>query len=177
MGALAVIVALCTASPADVEAVRAWDPADLTTETARANLEAACAAAVETDQDLGLLLFIARHESHFRSNTRTPEASGKESCGVMTPEPRRSCRRASLAEQYLAGARHLASWYGVYPGDDRGALLGYAGGFRLALSCTKYGWRDEMWRIRDGHRVNLCDTWKLYHDGGAAVDALLERVP
>ena len=173
MSTLAVIVALCTASPADVEAVRAWDPPDLTTETARANLEAACAAAIETGQDLGVLLFIARHESHFRSNTRTPESGGRESCGVMTPVPRSRCYRQSLANQYLAGARHLAEWYGVYPGDDRGALLGYAGGFRLVLSCAHH----PLWRTRDGHRVDLCETWRLYRDGGAAVDALLERAP
>lgn len=132
---------------------------DLTPSQASEHIATARVAAALTGTDYGVLLYIAWHESRFRSGTVTPEPGGKVSCGVMTPVPQRSCpRRASLLDQYRAGGAHLAWWYRVCEGNAYCALTGYAGGFALIRAC-----RRGPVMVREG--VDACGTAWLYMNG------------
>ena len=169
-------------TPEQVEGLQSFAPQDLTSETARQHMTAAWTASLiagpleaypEAVVDPYLLLYIAWHESRFRPGTVTREPRGKVSCGVMTPVPSRRCHRASLVEQYVAGAAHLRGWYDACLAKsvsahmdsglhDRCALLGYAGGFALIRACAH---RGHMWRRRGARRVDLCATADLYRSG------------
>ena len=173
-------------TPEQVEAFRASNPVDLTTESASANMNAAWGASLiagpldeykDTDWpvyvDPYMLLYIAWHESRYKSNTVTKEPRGKVSCGALTPVPMARCHRQTLLEQYIAGARHLKVWYDVCfhksvsahmdsGMHDRCAVLGYAGGFSLIKVCSH---RGRLFRRRGGRRVDLCATADLYRGG------------
>jgi soluble lytic murein transglycosylase-like protein len=105
------------------------------------HLRAARVAAVVVDVDPDLLLSIAHHESRYSATEATPEVGGRVSCGVMTPEPVAACGAATMLDGYLAGARHLRGWLDACHGDQRCALTGYAGGYRLIAIC-----RDDATR-------------------------------
>jgi soluble lytic murein transglycosylase-like protein len=122
-------------SPIDVERLRASAPQDLTTSTARVQLAASRAAAIEYGLDDELLRRIAWHESRFVVDAVTREPGDRVSCGVMTPEPVTRCtvETTSALAGYVAGARHLALWRRVVGAHD--ALLAYAGGVALVRIC------------------------------------------
>lgn len=133
----ALITAL--AVPDDVERLHATSPQDLTYAQAAEHLRCAKVAEQVTGEDHATLLAIAWHETHFTPGYAQPEpadsvtGAARESCGVMTPEPLPApCVPATLVQQYIAGARHLAVWRA-----RRGtrALDAYAGGNWLATGC------------------------------------------
>ncbi len=124
---------------ADVEHLRATAPTYLTEESARENLADAVVAGVVERVSPAMLLSIAWHESRYWAAAITPEVGGLDSCGVMTPEPLARCSAESwtLIGGYLEGARHLRTWLDACRGDERCALLGYAGGYRLIDLCRR----------------------------------------
>lgn len=105
----------------------------LSSQEAQQHAVAARVAAYVWDQDPDVLLALAWHESRFTSNQHTPEAGGRESCGVATPEPLTACSDESLIEQYLDTAQHLAAWQAA---TGKRALIGYAGGYILLHACA-----------------------------------------
>lgn len=121
----------------DAESLRRTAPADLSLAGACANLAAARAAGAELAVDPDLLLAVAHHESRYQAGAVTAEPGRKVSCGVMTPEPLRTCRPSTLERGYLDGARHLRGWLDACRGRLRCALTGYAGGFRLVSACAR----------------------------------------
>ena len=142
--------------PPDAVALARTAPTYLSDTSAAEHLVAARAAGAEVGVDADLLLSIAWHESRY-SLTRTPEAGGLMSCGVMTPEPRRSCPVEDLWESYRAGARHLRGWMVAMHGDLKQALIGYAGGYRLIDFCAAGG----IARGCDAPEVFLSRAWEI----------------
>jgi soluble lytic murein transglycosylase-like protein len=139
---LGIIVALLSPSEGDVEAFRQSAPAYLTTETARDNLSAARFAAFWYGVDPDVVLSIAHHESRYEVKAVTNEPGNRISCGVMTPEPtydKKKCLAATtdVFAGYMAGAEHLRGWFDACRGNQRCALLGYAGGYYLIGECKK----------------------------------------
>ena len=108
-------------------------PTYLTQSSAREHVAAATVAAIAYRVPRELLLSIAWHESRY-TDARTPEAGGRVSCGVMTPEPLRACHDTIMLDGYLAGAAHLRTWLDATR-STRDALLGYAGGYHLIQRC------------------------------------------
>lgn len=139
----------------------------LTTEAAREHIVAARSAALETGTDPNLLLAIAHHESRYDHTVTNPnEPDGKTSCGVMTPEPLARCPKTmTVMSGYREGARHLRQWIDSCANDRlrrcapfgvfRGALIGYAGGWRAIGKCTA----GPVW-IRPG--VDGCRTPEVF---------------
>lgn len=98
----------------------------LTREAAVEHLWSARAAALLTGESAEILLSVAWHETRFTPDYVQPEPGNRVSCGVLTPEPIARCPGPTpLVDQYLDGARHLATWRRIL--GDR-ALEGYAGG-------------------------------------------------
>jgi len=137
---LAILMCLFPPSRGDVTRLQRAFPSYLTFETAEVHLIAARAAGVSRGIDSRLLLSIAAHESNFRADVRTPETRGRQSCGVMTPEPKVRCSRTdlTLVGGYDAGAAHLAEWRKFYRGRD--LVLAYAGGGGLVTACHHGPW-------------------------------------
>jgi hypothetical protein len=136
----------------DAAALQKTAPGDLTVETAVVHLAAARVAAAVHRVDADLLLSIAHHESHYAATQTTAEPGHKTSCGVMTPIPKRTCAVPSLLEGYLEGAQHLRTWLDAARGNERTALLGYAGGYRMIKACAA----GPVLQMRKGVDVNLC---------------------
>jgi hypothetical protein len=125
----------------EIESLRASAPKNLTTETATEHIIAAQVAANRYQVDRSLLLAIGHHESRYDHRAVTLERGGKVSCGVMTPIPtydRALCKTMtqSLRAGYQAGAEHLRGWLDACRGNQRRALLGFAGGFRMIRACA-----------------------------------------
>lgn len=157
----------------DAAALQRTDRVDLTLGAAVENLAAARAAAPEYDVDADLLLSIAWHESRYTPRAVTAEPGGLWSCGVMTPEPMRTCRPGDLAAGYRAGARHLRGWLDAERGNLRRALLGYAGGFRLIAECA----RGPVLIERAGRDLDLCGTPDVFLDRAAWIRRERSRLP
>lgn len=152
---------------AEVEALRAWDSADLTVETAREHLAAAKFAGALYQIDPALLLGIAHHESRFHERTVTREPGHRVSCGPMTPTPQRRCSREELTYigGYLAGARHYRAWLDHYHGSEWAALTAYIGGNGLVNVC-----RNGPWIARG---KNICDVVGEFHWRARAIKRAL----
>lgn len=123
------------AQPSAVEALRLSAPSHLTVESARVHLASATVAGIVAGQDPALLLAIAYNESRYTIAV-SKESGGRVSCGVMTPEPVARCRATTLVVSYLDGANHLREWFTAARGNQRMALTGYAGGWRLIRHCA-----------------------------------------
>lgn len=159
---IAHIILIFTTLTVPIDEVRNLErtaPSYLTMDLAHHHLAAAMAVAVATGLDhhpvvvrgkhpsrrweaRHLLLSMGHHESRYQHREVTPEAGGKFSCGVMTPEPmhdRERCRLAtsSVTAGYMHGALHLIRWLDTMK-DVRLALMGYAGGFVLIRHCREH---------------------------------------
>ena len=149
------LIALVTPpSDSDAEALHRFAPRYVTVDAAREHLWAARVAAATYGVDADAALAISFHESRFTDGTVTKESGGRVSCGVMTPFPRKRCEAKPLLAQYLDGTGHWAQWRRA--GDvrnDREALLGYAGGYRLIRRCR----RGPVLRHKT-HGDDLCRT-------------------
>lgn len=145
--------------------ILATDAVDVSTAEAAEHAWAAVVAADVVGGDPALLLSIAWHESRYHATERTPEVGGKVSCGVMTPEPGRSCPAATMTVLggYLAGAEHLRGWMVACRGHEHCALLGYAGGGRLIRLC------------QDQPDLRACQTPRVFLGRAAMIAA--ERRP
>ena len=146
-------------APLGAEGLRQTAPDLLTGDSAREHAFAAELASVAFDVDRDVLLAIAHHESRYSFREVTPEAGGRFSCGTMTPEPladRSACEsaRASVLAGYVAGARHLRGWIDACRGQQRCALLGYAGGWAAIRACSVGPVHAE----RSGGTIDLCKT-------------------
>jgi hypothetical protein len=150
--------------PTDSEAraLQSTDAVDLTVETATRHLAAATLASRLYGVDRSVLLAVAWHESRYVETIRTPESGRRESCGVMTPVPKRRCDASELTAVggYLAGAEHLALWMSKYP--DRRSLVAYAGGGGLVRACAR-----GHWWVRPG--VDACDVARQFERRAAAI--------
>lgn len=120
----------------DARALQRTAPELITIAAARDNYASAQIASVVYDVDTTLVLAIAMHESHLQPNAIGPESGHRVSCGPMTPMPVASCVDESMLAGYLAGAKHLRGWIDAMHGDERAALIGYAGGYRLIAACS-----------------------------------------
>lgn len=152
---------LLIAVPAhDVQAFQATTGKGLDPTTAALHLLAARAAGEAYKLDPDLLLAIAWRESRYQVDAVTKERSGKLSCGVMmTTEPLgKPCPAPDVFTGYMQGASHLASWMRLAGGDQRKALLGYAGGYPMIRACSDGG---QLLRVRAGREVDLCKTPEL----------------
>lgn len=148
---IAWLFALCSPRAATLaQGELATAPHDITPVAARQHAVAALVAGDVYRVDPALLLSIAWHESRYQSRVVTPEVGGRVSCGVMTPEPRETCPAPSLLGGYLAGARHLRGWYDACRGNERCALTGYAGGWRLIEICESEP------------DLRACHTWEVF---------------
>lgn len=148
MSALIFVLAMFV-SPGDAEALRETAPdCHLTVDAAREHIAAARVAGAMMEVDPDLLLSIAWHESRYMPATVTPERGGRESCGVMTPEPIARCTRGTLLDGYIAGARHVRTWLDATH-DERTALTGYAGGYALIALCRR-------------ESARACSTWRVF---------------
>jgi hypothetical protein len=155
---MTIIVALLMAftspsAPRHIEAFRATATMYLTYQQAEEHLLAARAAGLVHGVRPELLLAIALHESRYQPATRTKEPGNRESCGVMTPIPKRRCTPEDLTilGGYDAGAAHLRTWMNLYHDAEAVALLAYAGGAGLVRVCL----RDGRWLNPRG--FNICD--------------------
>ena len=139
-------------SAREVAAFRTTAPTYLTLETAAMHLLAARAAGVRHRVRPELLLSIAHHESRYIPTTRTPEPGNRESCGVMTPVPKRRCSAHELTVLvgYDIGAEHLRTWLNHCKGSEVCALLSYAGGSGLVRACAHGSFQTS-------HGTNACD--------------------
>ena len=139
-----ILVALVSAlvPPHVVDGFRSTAPDYLTSDDqAREHVAAAIVAGMVTDTEPTLLLSIAYGESRYQPDARTPEAGGRVSCGVMTPEPLARCpQRMTVTSGYLAGARHVRVWLD-HAKHETTALFGVAGGWRLIKACAHGGRR------------------------------------
>lgn len=128
---------LAAPPPEDAAALQRAYPRDLTLEQASEHLAAARAAGLLFDVRPELLLGIAQHESRFQPRTVTREPGHRVSCGVMTPTPQRRCSREELTVVggYLAGAKHYRMYLDRWAGDERSALIAYAGGSVSVRAC------------------------------------------
>jgi hypothetical protein len=131
---------LLPTSDHDATALVRTAPAYLTVEIAREHVTVARAAAAVYDVDADLLLSIAHHESRYQHAAVSSEAGDRVSCGVMTPEPVATCPKVmTILGGYLEGARHLRGWLTACGENERCALFGYAGGYRLLAMCREGG--------------------------------------
>lgn len=146
-------------SDADAEALHRFAPSYVTIDTAREHVWAARVASAAYGVDADMTIAIAYHESRFTHNVVSKEAGGRVSCGVMTPYPTKTCVSKPLLAQYLDGARHWAiDWRRA--GDvrnDREALLGYAGGYRMIRRCRQ----GPVLRHKT-HGDDLCRTPEVF---------------
>lgn len=158
MWTLITIITTLFVSQADVDALQRTAPSYLTEATAREQLVAARVASVVHHVDVDLLLSIAWHESRYTASARTIEPGHKTSCGVMTPVPKTVCTNPTLLDGYLEGAAHYRNWLDTMRGDERLALLGYAGGFKMIRACA----RGPVLETRNGRDVNLCSVAAVF---------------
>jgi hypothetical protein len=151
---IAPIVAMFAAifvSPEDADALVRTAPAYLTHDTAISHIASARAASWLTHTQSPMLLSIGHHESRYTRDVVTPEPGNRTSCGVMTPEPlrdRQQCLLATetLAQGYLAGARHLHQWLIACRGNETCAVRGYAGcGARQPCQAADQFWWRARW--------------------------------
>jgi soluble lytic murein transglycosylase-like protein len=169
---LAILAGLFTATP-EGDALRSTDPTDLTAESATEHLANARIAAAEFNVDPALLLSIAYHESRYDQSARTAEPGNKVSCGVMTPVPGATCTNGSLLEGYRAGAAHLREWIDAMHGNERQALLGYAGGYALIKACAE---GPVMKMRKGGHSDDICLTPDVFWYRARWIKRALDKV-
>lgn len=150
---------LTPTSDADAEALNRFAPNYVTIEAARAHVWAARVASAVYEVDADMTIAIAYHESRFTDNVVTTEPGGRVSCGAMTPYPTKTCVSKTLLAQYLDGTRHWALdwWRAGDVRNDREALLGYAGGYRLIRSCRQ----GPVLRHKT-HGDDLCKTPEVF---------------
>lgn len=158
MSLIIAVLSLLFTTPDDVEALRSTAPAYLTTETARIHLSAARIAAHVYNVDPDLLLAVAHHESRYNATARTPEPLNKTSCGVMTPIPKQTCVTPDLVDGYLEGAAHLREWLDATGGDERLALIGFAGGYKLLRACAA----GPVLQQRLGRNFDICTVPRVF---------------
>lgn len=132
-------------------------------DRARDHAYAAAVAANAFNVDPTLILAIAWHESRFEQKAVTVEIGHKLSCGVMTPVPSydpKACSlsTASLMAGYIAGAEHLRGWLNVCRGNERCALLGYAGGGLLIRACRI----GSVFKTRGSRTYDVCFTPEVF---------------
>lgn len=169
---LAVIVSLFVPT-AESEAFRSTAPDYLTVESAAEHLYTAQIAAAEQGVDPDLLLSIAFHESHYDQTARTPEPGHKISCGVMTPVPGATCTNGTLLDGYRAGAAHLREWLIAMHGNERQALIGYAGGYALLRGCAA----GPVMKLRkSGRSDNICLTPEVFQYRAKWIKRAREKV-
>lgn len=143
----------------DAAALQTTAPQDLTVEQAAEHMAAAQVAGVKYNVDPDLVLAIAWHESRYDNTARTAEPGGKTSCGTMTPIPKVTCSNPTLLDGYLEGTAHLREWLNACRGNERCALLGYAGGYVLLRACAQ---GPVMKERRDGHNDDICLTPQVF---------------
>ena len=154
-----VIALFVPPSEADAEALQRFAPKYVTVDVAREHIWAARIAATAYNVDADMVIAIAYHESRLTSNVVAKEAGRRVSCGAMTPFPTATCEAKPLLAQYLDGTKHWAvDWKRA--GDvrnNREALLGFAGGYRLIRACR----RKPVLRYRT-HGDDLCKTPEVF---------------
>jgi len=143
----------------DAEALQRFAPRYVTVDDAREHVWAARVAAATYGVDADMILAIAYHESRFTTNVVSKEPGNRVSCGAMTPFPTKTCVPKPLLAQYLDGTRHWAiDWRrGGDVRNEREALLGYAGGYRMIRRCRQ----GPVLRHKT-HGDDLCRTPEVF---------------